>query len=213
MMRTFSGLFRAGDPPRAPGGSVSALGPCLLLATLAALGCPTRERDGQENEPRRARPPLELPKVRLERKAEEELLGLLEKLRSSAVETDYLGRVKAEEDLKRLLAEAERSGLESLYMPYVLQLLNEPIWDVRAATLRLVMRYGRTTPAAVAALVQVVGDMSMNAAVRDAAARTLEAWTRLGIGYNAWAEPEEVKAAAERWKDWLDRTGGVLPPR
>lgn len=185
----------------------------LILAALVLSGCPTREAVESPEPAKKSKPSLKLPKVRLEREAEQELLAILDKLRAPAQDADYLSRVKAEEDLGRLLEQAERSGLESLYVPYMLQLLDEPSWDTRAIILKLIMRYGRTTPAAVAALVQLIGDMSVNAPLRQRAAEVLEMWTRLGIGYNAWAEPEEVKSAAGKWKEWFDRTGGVISSR
>jgi len=182
----------------------------LAAASLALAGCPfgggKREAAGEAGG--RLRPPRE----RLGRETEEAVMALLEDMRGK----DYLTRVKAEEELeRRIRKEIElsiRFGVspQPVVVPYLLQLLDEPKWDVRAATFRILMKYGFGCPEAVAALVQALGDMNMNARVRDGAARSLALWTGKTFGYNAWASALEVRSAAKRWDRWLEETGGVI---
>lgn len=208
-------------PPRSPsarGSPVQAgrsvpVGSCLTAlaaASLALAGCPFGggKRDDTGEAGGRLKPPGE----RLDRDTEEAVMALLEDMRGK----DYLTRVKAEEELERRIKKeiklSIRAGVSPrpMVVPYLLQLLDEPKWDVRAATFRILMKYGFGCPEAVAALVQALGDMNMNARVRDGAARSLALWTGKTFGYNAWASPLEIRSAAKRWDGWLEETGGVI---
>ncbi|MHC4200378.1 MAG: HEAT repeat domain-containing protein [Planctomycetota bacterium] len=182
----------------------------LAAASLLLAGCPFGggKQDSTGEPGGRLIPPHE----RLDRETEEAVMALLEDLRGK----DYLTRVKAEEELERRIRKeidlSIRVGVtpRPMVLPYLLQLLDEPKWDVRAATFRILMKYGFGCPEAVAALVQALGDMNMNARVRDGAARSLALWTGKTFGYNAWASPVEIRSAAKRWDRWLEETGGVI---
>ena len=182
----------------------------LAAASLALAGCPFGggEREGAGGPGGR----LKTPRERLDRETEEAVMALLEDMRGK----DYLTRVKAEEELERRIKKEIELCIKVGVTPrprvvvYLLQLLDEPQWDVRAATFRILMKYGFGCPEAVAALVQALGDMNMNAAVRDGAARSLARWTGKSFGYNAWVSPEEIRSAAKRWDRWLEETGGVI---
>ncbi len=182
----------------------------LAAASLALAGCPFG--GGKQDSAGEAGGRLIPPRERLDRETEEAVMALLEDMRGK----DYLTRVKAEEELeRRIRKEIElsiRVGVtpRPVVVPYLLQLLDEPKWDVRAATFRILMKWGFGCPEAVAALVQALGDMNMNAHVRDGAARSLARWTGKSFGYNSWASPLEIKSAAKRWDRWLEETGGVI---
>ena len=185
----------------------------LAAASLALAGCPVgggrREGAGE------AGGRLKVPRERLDRETEDVVMALLEDMRGK----DYLTRVKAEEELERRIKKEIELSIKVGVTPrprvvsYLLQLLDEPQWDVRAATFRILMKYGFGCPEAVAALVQALGDMNMNGAVRDGAARSLVRWTGKSFGYNAWAAPVEIRSAAKRWDRWLEETGGVISLR
>ncbi len=172
----------------------------LVATSLALAGCP---RDGSES----SAPRLKVPRARLDRETQDAVMALLDEMRGR----DYVARVKAEEELERRIRGEAPGGLD--VVPYLVQLLDEPQWDVRAATFRLLMKYGFACPEAVAALVQALGDMNMNAAVRDGAARALASWTGQGFGYDAWGPRVKIRAAAKRWDQWLEETGGVITPQ
>ena len=176
----------------------------VAAVVLALAGCPLGE-EPLDVGARKPKTPLRMPRERLDRGNEEVVLALLDQMRGGD-NADYLGRVKAEEELDRHMREHGPGAV-----PYLVQLLDDPQWDVRAATLRLLMRYGRSRPEAVGVLVDVIGDMKMNPAVRDDAARALRSWTRKDFGYRAWSDSSRVKAAAARWREWLEETGGLLP--
>ncbi len=182
----------------------------LAAASLALAGCPfgAGKREGAGE----AGGQLKAPRERLDRETEEAVMALLEDMRSK----DYLTRVKAGEELERRIKKEIELSMKigvtprPMVVPYLLQLLDEPKWDVRAATFRILMKYGFGCTEAVAALVQALGDMNMNAAVRDGAARSLALWTGKSFGYNAWASTVEIRSAAKRWDRWLEETGGVI---
>ncbi|MHC4250145.1 MAG: hypothetical protein ACYS9X_13535 [Planctomycetota bacterium] len=178
----------------------SVVAPVAMAAALALAGCPPRTGPAPVG--------VDLPRAeRLDRETEQEVARLLKDL----CKRDYLARVKAEESLKKLMAEAP-SYERARMVRYVIPVLSEPQWGVRAIGLKILMEHGRDCPAAVAELVQVLGDMNVNAPMRDAVARTLERWTGSDRGYDAFEiEPGVRAAAAARWKEWLDETGGLIP--
>jgi hypothetical protein len=169
----------------------------VAVATLA--GCPGSPVRGQSG--------AVIPRSeRLDPETEQEVARFLKDLRGS----DYLARVKAEDDLKKLLADADRYERARM-VRYVIPVLNEPQWGVRAIALKIMMLHGRDCPEAVGELVQVLGDVNVNAPMRDAAARTLARWTGTDRGYDAFELKPRVKVAAARWRKWLDETGGHIP--
>lgn len=172
----------------------------LVAASLALAGCPP---DGSDSSALR----LRRPRKRLDRETQDAVMTLLDEMRGR----DYVARVKAEEEIERRIRGEAPGGLD--VVPYLVQLLDEPQWDVRAATFRLLMKYGFRCPEAVAALVQALGDMNMNVAVRDGAARSLARWTGESFGYDAWGPVVRIKASAKRWNQWLEETGGVITPQ
>jgi hypothetical protein len=151
----------------------------------------------------RPMPRLKLPKNRLPRKDEDAILELLDDMRG--VDADYLARRKGEETLRKLMEKQPKE-----ISAYVVQLLDDPQWDVRAGALRLLIEYGKYCPEAVGALVQIAGDQTMSAVVRKDAVGALHAWTGEDFGYRAWGDSAEVKAAAGKWKKWYDDTGGNI---
>jgi len=178
----------------------SIIGVSIVIAMAATLaGCPKRQGPAPVG--------VNLPRAeRLDPETETEVARLLEDLRGR----DYLARVKAEDGLKKLLSAAE-PDVRARMIRYVIPILNEPQWGVRTIGLKLLMGHGRDCPEAVAELVQVLGDMNISAPMRDAVARTLARWTRDGLGYNAFDDGPSVKAAAARWRKWLEKTGGRIP--
>jgi len=181
---------------------------CRLAAASALIvvlaSCTTDvDAMGEEEEPKKRTVPLKLPKKRLPRKEEDKLLDIIDELRDA--DSEYLERIKAEEIIAAAIAKGQIGALD-----YVVQLLDDPKWDVRAAALRIIVKHGRSSPAAVSVLVQVIGDPAMNAAVRDDAVRALRGWTGKYFGYNAWSDPRAAKAAVAKWKAWLEETGGVI---
>ena len=178
----------------------------LVLAAVC-VGCPrdgdlfgedlTMDDDVQEMSR------LPLPTHRLPRDREDELLDLIDEYRGP--KSDFLARTRAYETIGGMLVKDEAGVI-----PYVVELLSEPSWEIRAGALRMVIKHGKQSPEAVAALVQVVGDMKMNSAVRNDAALALRNWSGEYFGYNAWDDEEEIQKAAARWKSWLDITGGVI---
>lgn len=180
---------------------LSVITPLAALAAVALAGCPPRMGPAPVG--------VDLPRAeRLDRETEQEIARLLEGLR--AKDYDYLARVKAEENLKELLADAGFVKRAKM-VRYILPLLNEPQWGVRAIALKILMEHGRDCPEAVAELVQVLGDTNVNAPMRDAVARTLARWTNSDFGYDAFEPKPRVKAAAREWRKWLDETGGRIP--
>jgi len=171
----------------------------IIIATAVLAGCPKQQGPAPVG--------VDLPREqRLDPKTETEVARLLEDLRG----TDYLARVKAEDELKKLMAAAD-PDVRAKMARYVIPVLSEPQWGVRAIGLKLLMAHGGNCPEAVAELVQVLGDMNINAPMRDAVARTLARWTGDSLGYNAFDVEPRVKAAAARWKKWLEETGGRIP--
>jgi len=171
----------------------------IIIAAAALAGCPKQQGPAPLG--------VDLPREqRLHPETETEVVRLLEDLRG----TDYLARVKAEDGLKKLLSVAGPDDRARM-VRYVIPILSEPQWGVRAIGLKLLMGYGRDCPEAVAELVQVLGDMNVSAPMRDAVARTLARWTGDGLGYNAFDPEPRVKAAAARWRKWLEETGGRIP--
>jgi hypothetical protein len=185
----------------------STAGGLISLALLASAGCPPRDEGTG----------LTLPRIRLDRPSEQEVLDLLKELRDA----DFLGRAKAEEDLDARLG-AAGGRPEPGVVPYLVQFLRESPLEPRAAAMRLLMRHGRACPAwaraeLVGAFVEMLADASVSAGLRSDAARALRVWTGESFGYRAWADAEDRAAAAKRWKDWLDEQKGyvrfrALPP-
>ncbi len=172
--------------------------PVVIAAAVALAGCPRQSGPGSAG--------INLPRAqRLDRETEQEIARLMVDLRGR----DYLARVKAEESLKKLLAEAEYHVRVKM-VRYIIPILNEPQWGVRAIGLKILMKYGRGCPEAVAELVQILGDMNVNAPMRDAVARTLARWTGSNLGYNAFDAEPRVMFAAASWRKWLQETGGII---
>ncbi|MHC5053497.1 MAG: hypothetical protein ACYTKD_02135 [Planctomycetota bacterium] len=177
----------------------SVIASAVIAAAVALAGCPPRTGPAPVG--------VDLPRAeRLDRETEQEVARLLEDLRGK----DYLARVKAEESLKKLMAETE-SYERARMVRYVVPVLNEPQWGVRAIGLKILMEHGRDCPEAVAELVQVLGDINVNAPMRDAVARTLARWTGSDRGYDAFEIEPRVKLAAREWRKWLEETGGLIP--
>lgn len=171
----------------------------IIIAVAAALaGCPR----GSGPAPVGANIPRA---ERLDRETEREVARLMHDL----LGRDYLARVRAEENLKKLLANAE-PHVRPKMVRYIIPVLSEPQWGVRAIGIKILMKYGRACPEAVAELVQILGDMNVNAPMRDAVARTLARWTGDGHGYNAFDTEPRVRLAAALWRKWLHETGGVI---
>jgi len=176
---------------------LSVIAPIIIVAAALA-GCPKQQGPAPVG--------VDLPREqRLHPETEAEVARLLEDLRGR----DYLARVKAEESLKKLLSAAE-PDVRVRMVRYIIPVLSEPQWGVRAIGLKLLMAHGRDCPEAVAELVQVLGDMNVSAPMRDAVARTLARWTGDGLGYNAFDPEPRAKAAAARWRKWLEETGGRI---
>ncbi len=180
-------------------GRSSVIAPIVIMAAATLAGCPGPLGPTQvgRNIPRAER---------LGREAEKEIARLMKDLCGR----DYLARVKAEENLKKLLAEA-RSHIKPRMVRYIIPVLNEPQWGVRTIGLKILMEHGRVCPEAVAELVQILGDMNVSAPMRDAVARTLAQWTGDGHGYNAFDTEPRAEEAAARWRKWLEETGGRIP--
>jgi hypothetical protein len=176
---------------------------CSAISVFAA-GCTRDFFNDDEEAPKRVAP-IRLPAKRISRRDEERLLKVLDDVRG--VDAEFLARAKAEDTLQRLLADDPTGSID-----YVVQLLDDPQWGVRAIALRMLMAYGRGCPAAVSALVQVIGDNAMNAAVRADAEGVLRKWTGNDYDYHAWETPERRRVAVRAWKQWLDETHGVIPP-
>ena len=176
--------------------------PSVIL--FLVCGCPRGDGPPARGQPFRYPPRAD----RLDRETEGAIVTLLDNLCGR----EYLVRIRAEDDLRRRLEKAptdERAKISG----YVVRLLDEPQVDVRASALRLLMRHGRDCPEAVAALVQVLGDEHVASPVRDGAARALARWTGKDLGYRAYDPVLRVRAAAARWREWIEETGGRLPPR
>ncbi len=176
---------------------------CALLATLVVSGC-RGGNDTSSNLPPRHRPPLRAPREgSLEKEKEAAVMDWMDDLRGD----DYLKRVKAEEELDKLMKE---DPVE--VAPYLVQLLDEPQLDIRVAVIRLFMKYGRGSTDAVEMLIEVVNDAGMSVALCADASRTLREWTGKDFGYRAWTDPEGVEEAGRKWRVWYGRTGGYIPP-
>ncbi len=171
----------------------------VVAAAVALAGCPGQSGPGPSG--------VVIPRSeRLDPETEKEVARLLADLRGK----DYLARVKAEDSLKELLA-GTRPFERARMVRYIVPVLDEPQWGVRAIALKILMQHGRDCPEAVAELVQVLGDMNVNAPMRDAVARTLTQWTGSNRGYDAFEAKPRVKLAAARWRKWLSETGGNIP--
>jgi hypothetical protein len=171
---------------------------CALACALA--GCPKEAgEDGL--------PPLALPASRLEREREKQLLELLDDIRGD----EYLARVRAEEKIEEMV-ETSSLGEVASVAGYMVQLTTDRRLDVRTSAVRLLAMFGRDCPAAVRALVDSLGDSGLSAALRDDACRSLRHWTGNAFGYRAWGSEEEREEALARWQEWLDSTGGYVPP-
>ncbi len=176
---------------------------CALLASLVVSGCLVGN-DTSSSLPPRDRPQLRAPKRSpLEKEKEAAVMDWMDDLRGD----DYLKRVKAEEELDKLMKE-DPAGVA----PYLVQLLDEPQLDIRVAVIRLFVKYGRGSPDAVEMLIEVINDPGMSVAMRADASRTLRGWTGEDFGYRAWTDPEGVGEAGGKWRVWFGRTGGYIPP-
>jgi hypothetical protein len=173
-----------------------------LLAALLVSGCVDRE--AERRLPPREKPPLRLPRKRLLAKEDEDaVMDLMDGLRGD----DYLKRVKAKEDIEKLVA---LNPVETA--PYLVQMLDEPQLDTRMEVIRIYMKHCRQSPDAVEMLIEVINDAAMSAALRaDVSAKLLE-WTGKDFGYRAWTAPDGVQEAGGKWKEWFRETGGYIAP-
>lgn len=135
---------------------------------------------------------------RLDRGEEEVVLSLISSLKTG----DHYARTRAEQEL---------AARGSKVVPYVALLLDEPDWDVKAVSLRLIVKHGSGSPSAVKTLVKVLGDASVPDAVRQDAARALAGWTGQEIPYDAWGPPGGVESAAAAWRAWYEKEHGEAP--
>jgi hypothetical protein len=180
----------------------------LIAVALASAGCPApEETSAAKSGAGRARRGALYPGRRIgEREVEAAVMALLDKLRSG----EYMARVGAQAEIERRVASPSEGG--EAVLPYVVPLLSDPHVDVRLAAFEILAVHGRNTPEAVRALVEAVADPDLNAITRNRAAEALERWTANGFGFSAWARPSEAEAGASKWKAWLERTRGVIPP-
>ena len=173
-----------------------------LLAALLVSGC--MHRGGERRLPAREKLPLRLPRKRLLAKEDEAAaMDLMDGLRSD----DYLKRVKAKEDIEKLVA-MNPVGVA----PYLVQLLDEPQLDTRMEVIRIYMKHCRQSPEAVEILIEVINDPAMSAALRADVSAKLREWSGNDFGYRAWTDPDGVQEAGGKWKDWYRETGGYIAP-
>lgn len=163
----------------------------LLLTSLATTSCTQVYQDPYGFEP-------------LSQQTELEVLKLVKTMRSS----NFITRAKSSNLLRARIVSRLPGG--PAVVPYIVPLLDSPQWDVRAEAIKLLIKYGRFSPSAIASLIDIMGDKGITAHLRDRIAETLRSWTENDFGYNAMNSDDSQERALAAWKKWLEDTGGVF---